>query len=72
MLKKWLAEKPGTRTEARRCGAQALEPQDVQNLEEVVSKWTERKVKSAVRRLEVDPQFLYKVLKNKSVFYNKY
>jgi hypothetical protein len=61
-LKKWLAEKPGSKIEARRCGAQAMESQDVQAMEEVVTMWSEKRVKPAVRRLEVEPQFLYKVI----------
>ncbi|XP_059468376.1 5'-3' exoribonuclease 1 [Neocloeon triangulifer] len=59
-LKKWLAEQPGSTIEARRCDAEALEPKDVHALEQIVSRWSERKVKLAVRRLEVDPQLLFK------------
>lgn len=40
-----------------------MESQDVQVMEEVVTMWSEKRVKPAVRRLEVEPQFLYKVIK---------
>ncbi|CAB3383497.1 Hypothetical predicted protein [Cloeon dipterum] len=59
-LKKWLSEQAGSRMDARKCDSLALDPLDVLALEKMIDQWSARKADACTRKLELDPQFLFK------------